>query len=91
MWAFILHVTGCDNVSGEWYAFWSGFGADLGEFAFVLIVWRKFQCHADGCRRLGLHRVHGTHFVTCRKHHPEHKGDKPATAEEIAERYRDSL
>lgn len=82
MWNFILHVTGTDNVSGKWYAFWSGFGADLPELVIFLVLWRKVTCDVAGCHRIAFHRVHGTHFATCRKHHPD--GKHGFTAEEIA-------
>jgi hypothetical protein len=36
------------------------------------IVLRRVNCHADGCWRIGRHHVEGTHFITCRAHHPTH-------------------
>jgi len=80
----IAHWLGLDNAAGSVYLFWSGFAGDLAEFAVVGVLWRRLNCHAKGCYRLGLHTVPGTHFVTCRKHHPV-LGGEPATAEEIAE------
>ena len=58
------------NPTGHWVIFWSGFGSCLTEFAIVGIVYRKLNCHQDGCRRLGVHKVEGTPYVTCRRHHP---------------------
>lgn len=59
------------STSGAWYAFWSGFGSCLGEFAIVGVVWKKLNCHTKGCYRVGLHRVEGSPFVVCRRHHPD--------------------
>lgn len=72
IWHWFLHVTGISNVSGSWYGFWSGFASDIPEFAILAIIYRKLNCHADGCKRIGLHHVKGTNFITCRKHHPTH-------------------
>lgn len=62
MWGF-LHALGIDDVSGRWYAFWSGFGSDLGELAIVGVLWHHLNCHQDGCWRIARHRTH-----YCRKH-----------------------
>lgn len=56
--------------SSKWASWWGGFGSDIPEFGILLVLYRKFECHADGCRRVGMHHVDGTTFVTCRKHHP---------------------
>jgi hypothetical protein len=85
LWHWFLAFTGASDSSSTAYGFWSGFGSDFGELAAVAILWRKVNCHAKGCPRVGLHRVDGTHFVTCRKHHPAHDGDRPATAEQISD------
>ena len=83
-WHWFLTVTGTNDPTSYWYGWWSGFAADLSEFAILVVVWRKINCHARGCWRIGLHRVDGTAYVTCRKHHPVHPGSRPATAEQIA-------
>ncbi|HEY0871013.1 MAG TPA: hypothetical protein VGD55_11490, partial [Acidothermaceae bacterium] len=49
------------------------------------LVWKRINCHAKGCYRVGLHHVDGTPYITCGKHHPTHPGSGPATAEEIAD------
>ncbi len=67
-WA--LHTFGLDDGSGAWYLFWSGVCGDLFIIGAVITMYRHLNCHADGCRRLGLHPVHGTSFKVCRKHHP---------------------
>lgn len=70
---WLLHVTGGDNGSGPWYLEESGFvGAVEGitGLAGIGILLRVVNCHADGCKRLGFHHVHGTSFRTCRRHHP---------------------
>lgn len=74
---WLLHVTGIDNEAGRWYALWSGFGSDIGEFALVgaaVAFYRRHTCHVDSprfCWRPGTHPVTGTPFRTCKKHHPE--------------------
>lgn len=67
---WFLHATGADNVSGPQYGFWSGFGSDLGEFAILVTLWKRLNCHVDGCWRIAIHHVPGTPYTTCRKHHP---------------------
>ncbi len=65
--------TGVDNESGPWYAFWSGFGSDLGEVTIVVAIigWgRHANCHSKGCWRFGRHPVDGTPFKVCRRCHP---------------------
>jgi hypothetical protein len=69
----LLRVLGIDDVSGPWYAFWSGFGSDLGEFAIagaLIGMIRKNNCEVHGCWRLGRHATAAGHHV-CRKHHPD--------------------
>lgn len=82
IWNWLLTVTGTTGGT-YWYNWWSGFGSCLTEFAIIAFVWKKVNCHAAGCYRVGLHRVAGTHYITCRKHHPEHDGSSKATAAEI--------
>jgi hypothetical protein len=70
--AWLLHVLGVDNEAGRWYAFWSGFGSDLSEAAIVGAVlggYRKHNCHARGCWRIGRHVVDGTPW--CNRHHED--------------------
>jgi hypothetical protein len=67
---WLLHVLGVDDVSGRWYGFWSGFGSDISELAIVGAVlggYRKHNCHAKGCWRIGRHVVDGTPW--CNRHH----------------------
>jgi hypothetical protein len=79
-WLWI--ALGLDDPGSPWYLFWSGLGSDIGEIAilFGIYSWyRKAQCHVTGCRKLGLHHVEGTPFVTCRHHHP----DETLTVEQV--------
>lgn len=72
-WNWFLTVTGSNNTSGVWYGFWSGFGSDLGEVAIIgagIGIFRKHNCHVQGCWRIGKHPVEGTPYIVCRKHHP---------------------
>ena len=73
IWHWILQVTGTANESSKWYAFWSGFGADLTEGAILLSVFTFYRRHkCTSCWRValkgGLGRVEGTHYETCHKH-----------------------
>ncbi|GAA3635906.1 hypothetical protein GCM10022223_62920 [Kineosporia mesophila] len=92
IWNWFLTVTGSNDMSSAWYGFWSGFGADLGEFAIVgglISVYRQHICHARRCWRRGRYQVEGTKYRTCRKHDPSASGeDDDPTAEEIAASYR---
>jgi hypothetical protein len=67
---------GITNEPGPYYGFFSGSGSDIGEIALVGAIitltgslWRKFNCHNEGCLRLGLHQLAGGAYVVCRKHH----------------------
>lgn len=56
---------------GQWYAFWSSFGGDLAYLGIFVVLYRKINCHTQGCWRIGHHRIDGTPFTVCRKHHPD--------------------
>ena len=86
----ILTFIGVDDAGGRWNLFWGGFGSCLTEFAIVAVVWRKVNCHAKGCYRVGLHKVNGTPYITCKKHHPVHPGSKSCTADQIAQAHADA-
>jgi hypothetical protein len=93
MWHAILHFFGVIDESGKGYAFWSGIGSDIGEVAIIGAVvgmYRKHNCQATGCWRIGKHPVEGTGFITCRKHHPVISSDGPLTADDIAQAHRDA-
>lgn len=75
---FVLHWlavhTGTESESSHWYAFWSGFGSDIGEvtiFAGVIALFRAHNCHTAGCWRIGRHEVeiNGTKYKVCRVCH----------------------
>ncbi len=84
IWHWLLSITGISGRSTYASNFWGGFGSDLGELAVLGLVWRKVNCHAKGCYRVGLHHVDGTPYITCKKHHPVHPGSAAATADDIA-------
>lgn len=76
--------TGIVDMSGPYYAFWSGFGSDIAEFSLVgaaiTAVYqlnRKFNCHQRGCWRIGTHPAAGGQFLLCYRHHPDYQGNKP--------------
>jgi hypothetical protein len=98
VWVLNAHVanhwlavhTGTVNEPGPYYAFWSGFGSDLGEFAIVGTIAtgvyqlvKKYNCHQPGCWRVGNHPAAGGQFMLCYRHHPDYQGKRP-TAETIA-------
>jgi hypothetical protein len=87
---YFLTFIGVVNTGGRWSAFWGGFGSCLSEFAILGLVWRKVNCHAKGCLRVGMHHVDGTPYITCKKHHPTHPGSRAVTAEQIAQAHADS-
>jgi hypothetical protein len=71
--SWLLHVLGVDDVSGRWYAFWSGAGSDISELAIVgalLAIVRKHTCHVGRCWRIGRAPVDGTPWHVCWRHHP---------------------
>jgi hypothetical protein len=78
----LAHVFGSDGRS--WYNFWSGFGADIGEVAFIgaaVGVYRKHNCHVHRCWRIAKQQVVGTSWMVCHHHHPEGR----PTADQVAQ------
>jgi hypothetical protein len=76
--------TGIVDMSGPYYAFWSGFGSDIAEFSLVgaaitgvYQLNRKYNCHQRGCWRIGTHPAAGGQFLLCYRHHPDYQGKKP--------------
>jgi hypothetical protein len=69
----LLHILGVDDMSGRWYAWWSGSGGDLSILATPLVLCRRHNCHLRGCWRLGRHQavVDGKPVMLCRKRHPD--------------------
>lgn len=61
----LAHLLGLDNVSGPFYAFWSGVGLTV---LWPIVYLKHHNCHAEKCWRLG-HNVNGT--IVCKRH----KGD----------------
>jgi len=73
MWTWLAHWTGLDNGSGPIYLFWSGIFSALpsfGVFSLLIGAYFKHACHVKGCPRIGRHKVDGTEWVVCAKHHP---------------------
>jgi hypothetical protein len=76
------HFFGADG--RQWYNFWSGIGADIGELVLLggaLGIYRKHNCHVKGCWRIAKQEVVGTSWVVCHHHHPEGH----PTAEQVAQ------
>jgi hypothetical protein len=61
---WLRHFLGLDSPDGDWYLFWSGFGADLGMFGMAVTFWRRHVCHVPRCFRFTRHNK-----PTCRQHH----------------------
>jgi hypothetical protein len=78
--AWLAHTLGIYNEAGPFYAFWSGFGSDIGEYAvFVALVtatvgaYRRHNCNIKGCWRLQWREyidADGVKHMWCKKHHP---------------------
>lgn len=71
VWHWMLHVGGIDDVSSNWYGFWSGFAADIPLLIGIALFGWHHQCHQDGCYRISSHRITDEQGVTkpaCRKH-----------------------
>lgn len=89
----LAHVLGLDP--GYWNMFWSGFGSCLSEFPLligIIMGYKRLTCHVDHprfCWRLGVHRVAGTPYRACKKHHPA-VPDR-ITAAHIAEAHEDAV
>jgi hypothetical protein len=82
--AALRKLFGLDNLSGPWYGFWSGAGSDLTELAIIgglISLARRHNCHVKGCWRIGRHKVEGTEFITCAKHHPTVPDGGPSSDE----------
>jgi hypothetical protein len=82
---------------GPYYGFWSGFGSDLTEFGIIGAIstaayqlFKKYNCHQPGCRRVGNHPAAGGQFSLCYRHHPGYRGKKP-THELIQQLHREHL
>ena len=69
IWDWFLWFTGVTNAG--WAAWWGGFFSCLPLFGVFAVVWRRMECHAPGCHRIGLHRTADGLYVLCRKHHPD--------------------
>lgn len=79
--------------TGAVYAYWSGFGSDLGELTLLgtaIGLYKMVNCREHHCWRLGFHRIidkNGAALPSCRKHHPHddhtrafHFAEHPLTA-----------
>ena len=77
LWLQVLHVLGIDDVSGRWYALWSGFAGDITLLAAILaapwIQWKRNNCQVRRCWRFGRHEFteDGVIRHLCWRHHPD--------------------
>jgi len=70
------------------YAFWSGFGSDLGEVAIVgsiMTVVRRHNCGVHGCWHFGRHEyeMNGIKHKLCPEYHPGIDASHQFTADEF--------
>lgn len=66
---------------------WSGIAGNLTIFTGLIIWYWHHSCHADRCYRIGLHKVNGTPYTVCRKHHPEMKARGTVSLKHIHDLY----
>lgn len=53
---------------------WSGIIGTVegaGAFGAGYVLYRRHNCHVDGCWRVGRHAAAGGKYIVCRRHHPE--------------------
>jgi hypothetical protein len=66
---YFVHV-----LNGRGYAWWSGAGSDIGEVTIIgglVMVYRKHECHLDGCHWPSFH-PHDEHgHPVCRRHYKQ--------------------
>ena len=70
MWQTILHVLGIDDANGKPYLFYSGFLGNMTIVATGFMAIRNMGCHQKRCWRVGRHRLDGTPYRLCSRHHP---------------------
>lgn len=66
------------------YNFISGPLADITLLGGAYAIFRRHNCHAKGCWRVGRHKVPGTDYIVCRKHHPH---ESPSAEQILAEHH----
>jgi hypothetical protein len=94
LWLQVIRITGVDNVSGKWYAWWSGFAGDITLLFAVLtapyIQWKRNNCQVRHCWRFGRHPFSDPdeHVVRhlCWRHHPSVES-KQLTVRHLQERH----
>jgi hypothetical protein len=64
------------------YNFISGPLADITLLGGAYAIFRRHNCHAHHCLRIGRHKVPGTDYIVCRKHQPE---SSPSAEQILAE------
>ena len=64
------------------YNFISGPLADITLLGGAYAIIRRHNCHAHHCLRIGRHKVAGTDYIVCRKHHPR---SSPSAEQILAE------
>lgn len=67
---WLLYWTGIGVESGKGYGYWSGIGSCFALLSIFGVEYRKHNCHIDRCWRIGVHKVDGSPYIVCGKHHP---------------------
>ena len=60
---------------GDGLNFYSGIGSDIGELTLISILWlgfRRVNCSAPWCPKVGLHPTADGQHHLCGFHHPDH-------------------
>lgn len=87
----LQHDLGMDTQTTHNYASASGSApmmiALLGYSGLLVSVWRRINCDAPGCLRIGRHSTSDGHHHLCRVHHPDVPSHK-LSLEEIHARHR---
>lgn len=84
-------IIGSRDASGGWYGTWSGFGGALPDvliFSAMVGWYAHHACHVSRCWRPGRHKVGGTPYTTCRRHHPS--VPEKVTAGNVADAHREA-
>lgn len=71
----------CTGPNCKGYQLWSGIASDIGEVTLItglILGYRKINCHAKTCPRIGHYEVEGTPYKVCKYHHPKVPNSGPS-------------
>jgi hypothetical protein len=84
-WYWLWHP-----LQGPGYQFWSGIASDIGEVTLIgggIALYRKHNCGAPRCWRIGKHPTADGLHELCAKHHPDLPDHGRLSLKEIVERH----